>query len=365
MQVVLSLSGRFKDATVAGVPCLSRMQAAVAVLNPEHTVSFVDGVPSPPLRASVETFWLEGVFPLLDGPTLLDLLARLRKTESAVGRFGDGFEAGFVYLRSGLDDPSRANYARLSGFPGAAQVDPPREWIAVGSFEQLAEANETAFRRNALRLSGKGARILSLSHVWIEDGVEVAQDAVIEPNVYLAGKTKIATGARIHMGCVLKDATVGASAVIRPYSVVEESTVGAQASVGPFAHIRPGTVLGERVRVGNFVETKKVTMGADSKASHLTYLGDADIGEDCNIGAGTITCNYDGFRKHRTTLGNRVFIGSDSQLVAPVTLGEGSFVAAGSTITRDVPQNGLAIARSRQVNKEGKAEVIRKKFRKE
>ena len=144
---------------------------------------------------------------------------------------------------------------------------------------------------------------------------------------------------------------------------MEGSEIGANASIGPFSNIRTGTVLGAETRVGNFVETKKTTMGKGSKASHLTYLGDAEIGSDCNIGAGTITCNYDGFNKWKTKLGDGVFIGSDSQLIAPVHIEDHAFVAAGSTVTNSVPENGLAVARSKQVNKPNRAKVIRERAR--
>ena len=162
-------------------------------------------------------------------------------------------------------------------------------------------------------------------------GVEIGQGAVVEPGCVLTGATRIGEGARI-----------------RAHSVLEDAVVGEGAIVGPFARLRPGTLLGRGVHVGNFVETKNARLGEGTKANHLTYLGDAEIGAGVNVGAGTITCNYDGVQKHKTVLGDGVFVGSDSQLVAPVTVGKGAYVGAGSTITKDVPEDALALSRAPQ-----------------
>jgi bifunctional UDP-N-acetylglucosamine pyrophosphorylase/glucosamine-1-phosphate N-acetyltransferase len=169
----------------------------------------------------------------------------------------------------------------------------------------------------------------------------------------------VGTGARIDTGCVLTDAAIAPGAYLKPYSVVSESIIGSRAEIGPFTHCRPGTRLDERAKLGNFVETKKTHLMAGAKASHLSYLGDAEIGAGANIGAGTITCNYDGFSKHKTVIEAGAFIGSDSQLVAPVTVGRNAFVAAGTTVTRDVPRSALALARVKQINKDGWADQFR------
>jgi bifunctional UDP-N-acetylglucosamine pyrophosphorylase/glucosamine-1-phosphate N-acetyltransferase len=181
----------------------------------------------------------------------------------------------------------------------------------------------------------------------------LAEDVELGPDVGIHGTTTIGRGARIGQGCVLVDSQVGEGVEVKPYSHFEGAVVGARSIIGPFARLRPGTVLAEEVHIGNFVETKKARIGRKSKANHLAYLGDAVIGEGCNIGAGTITCNYDGVHKHETRLGDGVFIGSDSQLVAPVSLGDGAYVGAGSTITKDVPADALAFTRPPLTVKEG------------
>jgi bifunctional UDP-N-acetylglucosamine pyrophosphorylase/glucosamine-1-phosphate N-acetyltransferase len=185
----------------------------------------------------------------------------------------------------------------------------------------------------------------------VDEDVSVGADTVIGPRVILEGRTAIGRGCPVHAGVRLTNATVGAGVTILDGSIVVDSEIGDGAAVGPYAHLRPGSVLGPDTRVGNFVELKKTTMGRGSKANHLAYLGDARIGERVNIGAGTITCNYDGETKHPTVIEDGAFIGSDSQLVAPVTVGTDAYVAAGSTITQDVPAGALGLARSHQINK--------------
>jgi bifunctional UDP-N-acetylglucosamine pyrophosphorylase/glucosamine-1-phosphate N-acetyltransferase len=181
--------------------------------------------------------------------------------------------------------------------------------------------------------------------------------------VVLRGRTRVARGATVDVGCILTNTEVGEAAVVKPYCVSTDSRIGARAQVGPFAHLRPESDLGEEVHIGNFVETKKTTMARGAKANHLSYLGNGVIGAGANIGAGTIFCNYDGFRKHTTTIGAGVFIGSDSQLVAPVTVGANAYVATATTVTRDVPADALAIGRARQENKEGYAPALRERLK--
>jgi bifunctional UDP-N-acetylglucosamine pyrophosphorylase/glucosamine-1-phosphate N-acetyltransferase len=173
---------------------------------------------------------------------------------------------------------------------------------------------------------------------------------VIYPDVIVDGATTIAEDCRIYPGCRIADCTLGRGVHVLDHSIAVDSRIGAGARIGPFAHLRPGSVLGRDTKVGNFVELKQARLGDGAKASHLTYLGDARVGAGANIGAGTITCNYDGHAKHETVLGAGVFVGSNSQLVAPVVVGRGAYVAAGSTVTEDVPPGALAIARSRQRN---------------
>lgn len=236
----------------------------------------------------------------------------------------------------------------------------PSSLVGVNDRAQLAEADRLMQARIVAGLQRAGVTVRDGAR--IEDTVEVEPDATIESHVVLRGKTRIASGARIDVGTVIDHASIGPGAWIKPYCVITDSVVEAAAQIGPFAHLRPQTVVGERAHVGNFVETKKTVMHKGSKANHLAYLGDGEIGEGANVGAGTIFCNYDGFQKHKTVIGKGAFIGSDSQVVAPVTIGENAYVATGTTVTRDVPADALAIARVRQENKEGYALKLRQRF---
>jgi len=193
----------------------------------------------------------------------------------------------------------------------------------------------------------------------IDSDVEVGADTVIEPFVQLLGSTKIGADCRIRSYSVIGNSIIGDRVTVKPGTIMEDSRVGAGAVLGPYSHLRPGSDVGEGAHVGNFVETKKIKLGKGSKANHLSYLGDAEIGEGVNIGAGTITCNYDGVNKHKTVIEDGVFIGSDSTLVAPVNIGRGAYVAAASCITEDVPADALALGRSRQTVKEGWARAKR------
>jgi bifunctional UDP-N-acetylglucosamine pyrophosphorylase/glucosamine-1-phosphate N-acetyltransferase len=199
----------------------------------------------------------------------------------------------------------------------------------------------------------EGVTIVDPATTYIEPDVTVGPDTVIRPGVYLEGRTTIGAGCVLHSGVRIVDSTIGDGVVVNNFCVIVESVVRDGARLGPFAHIRPASDVGESAHVGNFVELKKTSLGRGSKANHLAYLGDASIGEKVNVGAGTITCNYDGTAKNPTVIEDGAFIGSDSQLVAPVRVGKGAYVAAGSTITSDVPPDALAIGRGKQVNKEG------------
>ncbi|HEY6001046.1 MAG TPA: bifunctional UDP-N-acetylglucosamine diphosphorylase/glucosamine-1-phosphate N-acetyltransferase GlmU [bacterium] len=227
------------------------------------------------------------------------------------------------------------------------------EMLGVNDRAQLAHATAVLRRRILERLMRAGVTVADPASTWVEPGVRVGADTVLLPGTALEGSTVVA--ARCHIGpfARLRDTRVGPGAVVRDCCVLEEATVGAGCRVGPFAHLRPGTRLGAGARVGNFVETKKARLGAGAKASHLSYLGDAEIGRRVNIGAGTITCNYDGVSKFRTTIGDDVFVGSDTQLVAPVSVGAGALIAAGTTVTKDVPAGALAVSRTPQKVIEG------------
>ncbi len=238
---------------------------------------------------------------------------------------------------------------------GAATVDAPFDDVAgINDRVELARLDAIARRRIAERWMRDGVTVKDVGSVAIDaDVVEIGKDSEIGAGVQLRGATKIGAGVVVDCGCVITDSVVGDGVLVKPYCVITESKVGARAQLGPFAHLRPASELGEDVHVGNFVETKKTRLGKGSKANHLAYLGDAVIGAQVNVGAGTITCNYDGVNKFVTTVEDGVFIGSDTQLVAPVTVGKDAYVAAGTTVTRDVPAGALAITRVEQVNKEG------------
>ncbi len=227
------------------------------------------------------------------------------------------------------------------------------EIMGVNDRVQLAEAARLLRQRINRDLMLSGVTLIDPEQTYIDHGVTIAPDTVIHPNCHINGQTVIAGACIIEHGTSISDCRIGSGCHIKAGSVLEGADLGNDVSIGPMAHLRPGTVLADHVKIGNFVETKKAVMGAGSKASHLTYLGDTEIGSDVNIGCGTITCNYDGVSKHRTVIGDGVFIGSDVQLVAPVTVGRNSLVAAGTTVTIDVPPDSLAIARVPQVNKEG------------
>jgi bifunctional UDP-N-acetylglucosamine pyrophosphorylase/glucosamine-1-phosphate N-acetyltransferase len=231
-------------------------------------------------------------------------------------------------------------------------VSNPDEIRGINSRRELAEVGAIVRHTKNEELMAAGVTLVDPATTYIEPGVVVGADTVIHPNVYLEGRTVIGEGCEIHAGTRIVDSTIGDRVLIRNYCVITESSVAARAVLGPFAHLRPASHVLDGAHIGNFVELKKTTLGRGSKASHLTYLGDATIGDDVNIGAGTITCNFDGKTKNPTVIEDGAFIGSDSALVAPVTIGRGAYVAAGSTITEDVPANALGIARSRQVNKE-------------
>lgn len=244
-----------------------------------------------------------------------------------------------------------------------AQVSPdPREILGCNTRADLAEVDRIfrEWKRNALM--NDGVTILLPETVLVDPDVTVGEDTIVEPCVQLLGKTKIGARCRVGTGSVLTDTILGDDVTVEPHCVVAQSRLDAEVRIGPFSRLRPDNHLKAGSRIGNFVEMKKSTLGEGSKAMHLTYLGDAKIGAKANIGAGTITCNYDGFHKYPTTIGNKVFIGSDSALVAPVRVGDGAYVAAGSIVTDNVPPDALAIARGRQVNKPGWAAKKRREL---
>jgi len=245
---------------------------------------------------------------------------------------------------------------------GVTTVDADASDVAgINDREQLAEA-EATMRARINRHWMTHATLRDPGSIVIEPDVAIDVDAEIGRNVTLRGRTRVGHGARIEDGSILVDTEVGAHAHIKPYTLCEEATIGAGAIVGPFARVRPGSDVGADAHVGNFVELKKTVLGRGSKANHLTYLGDAVVGEQVNIGAGTITCNYNGYEKRQTVIDDGAFIGSDSQLVAPVHVGRRAVVAAGATITEDVPDGALAIGRIPTTHKPGYADAVAARY---
>ena len=235
----------------------------------------------------------------------------------------------------------------------ALELADPDEALGVNNRAQLAEAAKVMQGRINYAHQLAGVTILDPASTYIEASVRIGVDTVIHPGVHLWGKTEIGPSCLIEPGTVIRDSRLAGHVHVKAYSVIEESEVGVNSVIGPMAHMRPGSILRGDNKIGNFVETKKVDIGLHSKASHLTYLGDAEIGADVNVGCGTITCNYDGVNKYKTIIEDEVFVGSDTQFVAPVRVGRNSLVGAGSTIVRDVPPDALAISRAEQKNVEG------------
>ena len=223
----------------------------------------------------------------------------------------------------------------------------------INSRSELAEVSSMVRQQKNEELMAAGVTLIDPATTYIDADVIVGPDTVIHPCVFLEGNTRIGSACEVHAGTRIVNSTIGDRVCVRNHTVVTDSTIEAGALLGPFAHIRPGSLVGEDAHIGNFVELKKTAMGKGAKANHLAYLGDATIGAATNVGAGTITCNYDGEKKHQTVIGSGVFVGSNSTIVAPVTLADGSYIAAGSAVTTDVPAGALAIGRSRQENKEG------------
>jgi bifunctional UDP-N-acetylglucosamine pyrophosphorylase/glucosamine-1-phosphate N-acetyltransferase len=236
---------------------------------------------------------------------------------------------------------------------GTVTVDDPIETLGIDSRAQLATAEAEIQRRVVEKLMAEGVTFRNPATVVIDSTVSIGADTVVYPFVTIEGTTTIGRDCVIEPNVHLVNVTIGNDVHVKTGTVAEEATIEDEAMVGPYAHLRPGTRLGRHVKVGNFVETKKAVFGEGAKASHLSYIGDAEVGADVNIGAGTITCNYDGVNKHKTVLEDGVFIGSDTQLVAPVRVGKGAYVGAGSTITKDVPPDALALSRVPQKNIEG------------
>jgi bifunctional UDP-N-acetylglucosamine pyrophosphorylase/glucosamine-1-phosphate N-acetyltransferase len=235
----------------------------------------------------------------------------------------------------------------------AVAVENPQEVLGGNTRAELMDIDQRIRSLKNQQLMAEGVSIFYPQSCMIDSEVEVGADTVIEPFVQLLGNTRIGSDCRIRSYSIIKNSEIADGVIVRPGTIMDGAKVAAGAILGPYSHLRPGSEIGEGAHVGNFVETKKIKLGKGSKANHLTYLGDAEIGAGVNIGAGTITCNYDGVNKNTTVIEDNVFIGSDSTLVAPVKISRGAYVGAASCITEDVPEDSLAIGRGRQVVKEG------------
>ena len=252
------------------------------------------------------------------------------------------------YYLTDLVGVCQENGEKVVAIKGSAHVA-----FGVNSQKELSQASKMVFKKKVEALQEAGVIIIDAEATYIEDSVEVGSAAVLYPGVYLKGKTKIASYCVIEPHCMIIDSEIGEHTEVKASSYIEGAKIGKQCAIGPFARLRPETELADEVKIGNFVETKKVKLAKGVKASHLTYLGDAEVGENTNIGCGTITCNYAvDKKKYKTVIGKDVFVGSDSQFVAPVTVGDGAVIGSGSTITKNVPAGALAVARAHQVVKE-------------
>lgn len=245
----------------------------------------------------------------------------------------------------------------VTGLP----VEDPAEVRGVNDRRELAELERLYQRRVVEALMAGGVSVADPARVDVRGRVRAGRDCFLDVNVVLEGDVWLGDGVVVGPGAVIRNSRIGHDSRIHPHTVMDGAEVGAHCEIGPFARLRPGSRFAERVKIGNFVETKKAVLGPGSKASHLTYLGDATVGSECNIGAGTVTCNYDGIDKHPTTIGDRVFVGTNATLVAPIEIGSDAFVAAGSTLTSAVAQEELAVGRSRQRNIQGWVRPDRRK----
>jgi bifunctional UDP-N-acetylglucosamine pyrophosphorylase/glucosamine-1-phosphate N-acetyltransferase len=248
---------------------------------------------------------------------------------------------------------------------GAYCIGSEDEFMGVNTQEELEKATQLMRDGITKRWMDRGVSFIDATSIFISSGVKIGRGTTVYPNVYLEGNTKVGRGCTIYPNVRIQDSIIGDGVVIKDSTLIEGSVVKDRATVGPFAHIRPGSKIGTEAKIGNFVEVKKSVIGSGTKAAHLTYLGDARIGKDVNIGAGTITCNYNGYKKHVTAIGDNVFIGSDSQLIAPVKIGKGAYIGAGSTITKDVPSKALALSRVEQRHIKGWAIKRKSKVRSE
>ncbi len=303
---------------------------------------------------------VDGLFAAVS-PESLRRLADTLASRGGILRTSDGRVVATARVDA---DPGEDPRSLLATPDGAQLVVPDEEAVRVEDAWALALTEKAVVRRWLRAMAVKGVRLVDPENIHVEFSVVVHPGATLWPGVVLRGNSVIRRGAEVRSGCWLDDTEVGERSIVKPNSICEGAVIGPDCAVGPMAHLRPGTELVEDVKVGNFVEVKKSTLQPGVRASHLSYIGDAEVGEGANIGAGTITCNYDGFGKHRTEIGEGAFVGSNSALVAPVRVGAGAIVGAGSTVTRDVPPDSLYLGRANDRIYDGKAPSIRARARK-
>lgn len=264
----------------------------------------------------------------------------------------DRLKTGNVHGEYYLTDMAEL-FARAGEKVVVMKTQDPGEVLGTNTRAEMVDLDASLRMAKCRQLMSEGVTVYYPQTCVIDSDVEVGPDTVIEPFVQLLGKTKVGSGCRIRSYCVITNTAIADAVTVLPGCVMDDSRIADRATVGPYSRLRPGSDIGEGAHLGNFVETKKTRLGKGSKANHLTYLGDSEIGEGVNVGAGTITCNYDGKHKHKTIIEDGVFVGSDSILVAPITIGRGAYIAAASCITEDVPPESLALGRARQTVKEG------------
>jgi bifunctional UDP-N-acetylglucosamine pyrophosphorylase/glucosamine-1-phosphate N-acetyltransferase len=274
------------------------------------------------------------------------LAMQRRKLGTCLAKLGNDNAQGEYYLTDVVAAAVAEGIAVEVRHPACA-----RECLGVNSKGELALLERELQMNEAAKLLESGVTLADPARIDVRGELTCGRDVFIDVNCIFEGRVKLGDGVKIGASCILRDVTLGAGTEVKPFSLIEEARIGTNARIGPYARIRPGTELQDDVHVGNFVEVKASTLGRGTKANHLAYVGDSTVGSDVNIGAGTITCNYDGANKHRTVIEDDVHIGSDVQLVAPVTIGKGATIGAGATITRDVPPGGLTLTEKKQVTK--------------
>ena len=358
------------DAPLMGRPVWHRTLAAALPLKPRRTVWIGKGAPEEletstlrELAATRETILLlPPELPCLTPGSLKRLVKASKRAPAGLFSSSGGAPSVIAVSALSLKDLRIRRWLDAAKLlrPTSVFATQDSELLPVASAEGWSRAFQALRSRKIDQLMRRGVLVPDPGSVYVDPEIAIGAGAVLSPWVVIEGDSRIGKGAVIGSFSHIVDTTIGAGTKILDHCFIRESRIGKNASLGPFAHIRPASDIGDAARIGNFVELKNTKLGAGAKAPHLSYVGDATIGRGANLGAGTITCNYDGRVKNRTVVGDGAFVGSDVQLVAPVRVGKGAFVAAGSCIVADVPANALALARSRQVIKRGWAQQRRR-----